>query len=464
MERQWWHDKTAYQIYPKSFRDSDGDGIGDLRGIIEKLDYLEDLGVEIVWISPFFPSPLVDQGYDVSDFYGVDPVFGTMDDMDELLREARQRNIHILIDIVLNHCSDQHEWFQEALRDLEGRYADYFYFVEQAPDGSAPSNWRSTFGGSVWEKVEGTDKYFLHIFAKEQPDLNWENPEVRKEMKSMMRWWLDRGVSGFRLDAIANLKKDLDWKSFPPDRDDGLASKQKMVDSVDGLEDFFQEIKDDVFEPYGAFTVSELSSYPAAGLGEYIGDGGYFSTMFDLSTDSMEVSGKGWYDRSPVTANNYRRAIFESIREVEGTEFKANIIENHDEPRGVSNYIPEGDVDDYSKTMLAGILFMRPGIPFIYQGQEIGMENPSFASIDDYDDVFTHNEYQVAIDAGHDPEEALNLVAKYSRDNCRTPMQWSGDEGAGFTTGTPWLHASGNQRSINVASQVDDPASVLSFY
>lgn len=464
MKKQWWHGKVAYQIYPKSFNDTNGDGVGDLRGIIEKLDYLKDLGIDIIWISPMFTSPFVDQGYDISDYQGIAPIFGTMEDMDELIAEAKKRDMHILLDLVLNHCSDEHDWFQKALADLEGEYADYFHIVDEKEDGSMPSNWCSTFGGPTWTKIPGTNKYYLHIFAKEQPDVNWENPKLRQEMYDMINWWQDKGISGFRLDAIANIKKDMEYKSFPADREDGLVSKFRMVESVSGIEVFLKELKEKTFSQIDALTVAELSSFDRAKLEEYVGDDGYFSTIFDLSTDSMEVSGNGWYDRNPITANNYRQVIYDSIREIEGIGMKANIIENHDEPRGVSHYIPEEDCNDYSKKMLAAILFMRPGLPFLFQGQEIGMENTPFETIDEFDDLFTHNEYQVALDAGIEPEQALKLVNKYSRDNGRTPMQWNNQANGGFTTGTPWLKVNPNYATINVEDQLTDENSVWAFY
>ena len=242
MDKKWWHDKVAYQIYPKSFLDTNGDGIGDLRGIINKLDYLKELGIDIVWISPVYCSPLVDQGYDISDYYNIDPRFGTMEDMDELLREAKKRDIHILMDLVVNHCSDQHEWFQKALKDPDGEYGKYFY-IREGKDGNPPCNWRSYFGGSAWEPIPGTDKYYLHLFAKEQPDLNWENPKVRREIYKMINWWLDKGLAGFRIDAIINIKKDLRFRDFPADRPDGLCSCFVMLAESGGPGEFLRELK-----------------------------------------------------------------------------------------------------------------------------------------------------------------------------------------------------------------------------
>ncbi|HHW66161.1 MAG: oligo,6-glucosidase [Epulopiscium sp.] len=463
MKKQWWHDKVAYQIYPKSFKDTNGDGIGDLRGIINKLDYLKDLGIDIIWLSPVYCSPFVDQGYDISDYYNIDPRFGTMDDMDELLAEAKKRNMYIVMDLVVNHCSDQHEWFQKALKDPDGEYGQYFYIREGKGD-QPPCNWRSYFGGSAWERIPGTNKYYLHLFAKEQPDLNWENEKVRQEIYKMVNWWLDKGLAGFRIDAIINIKKDLRFEDFPPDRDDGLCSPSKMLECADGIGTFLKELRDNTFRKYDAFTVAELFDYKEEELRNYIGEDGYFSTIFDFSTHLIGASEKGWFDRKPVTPNEYRDVIFRSKLKTENIGFLANIIENHDEPRGVSFYIPEGECNDKSKKMLATIHIMLKGIPFIYQGQEIGMTNNEFESIDEIDDIGTKNEYQVALKAGYSPKEALKIISKYSRDNARTPFHWDDSENAGFTTGKPWLVVNKNYKEINVKSQINDENSLLSYY
>ncbi|MBM7686908.1 glycoside hydrolase family 13 protein [Defluviitalea raffinosedens] len=463
MKKQWWHDKVAYQIYPKSFKDTNGDGIGDLRGIINKLDYLKDLGIDIIWLSPVYCSPFVDQGYDISDYYNIDPRFGTMDDMDELLAEAKKRNMYIVMDLVVNHCSDQHEWFQKALKDPDGEYGQYFYIREGKGD-QPPCNWRSYFGGSAWERIPGTNKYYLHLFAKEQPDLNWENEKVRQEIYKMVNWWLDKGLAGFRIDAIINIKKDLRFEDFPPDRDDGLCSPSKMLECADGIGTFLKELRDNTFRKYDAFTVAELFDYKEEELRNYIGEDGYFSTIFDFSTHLIGASEKGWFDRKPVTPNEYRDVIFRSKLKTENIGFLANIIENHDEPRGVSFYIPESECNDKSKKMLATIHIMLKGIPFIYQGQEIGMTNNEFESIDEIDDIGTKNEYQVALKAGYSPKEALKIISKYSRDNARTPFHWDDSENAGFTTGKPWLVVNKNYKEINVKSQINDENSLLSYY
>ena len=463
MERKWWHEKIAYQIYPKSFNDGNGDGIGDLRGIIEKLDYLKELGIDIVWISPIYQSPFVDQGYDISDYYKIAPEFGTMEEFDELLAEAKKRGIEIVMDLVINHCSDQHEWFQKALADPYGEYADYFYF-EKGRDGGAPSNYRSYFGGSVWEPVPGTDLYYLHLFAKEQPDLNWNNPKMKEELFAMIRWWLEKGVAGFRIDAIINIKKDPNFPNFPADGSDGLASCTKMVEEVEGVGELLEELRQKAFDPYQAFTVAEVFNMKEEELKEFVGENGHFSTMFDFSAHLLTGGEHGWYDAKPVKFSEWKRTVIESQLEVQNVGFLANIIENHDEPRGASTYLPEYAVNPRGIKMLAAVNILLRGLPFLYQGQEIGMRNCPMDSIEDYDDINTKDQYRTALEAGCTEEEALDACIRYSRDNARTPMQWSHEKEAGFTTGKPWLKVNPNYTEINVEDQLKDEDSVLYFY
>ena len=464
MKKRWWHNKTAYQIYPKSFYDSNGDGIGDLRGIIQKLDYLKDLGIGIVWISPIYQSPFIDQGYDISDYYAIDPAFGTMEDMDELLREAKKRDIAIVMDLVVNHCSDQHEWFQKALKDPFGPYGEYFY-IREGKDGNPPCNWRSYFGGSVWEPLPGYDNlFYLHMFAKEQPDLNWENPALRQEIYKMIRWWLEKGVAGFRIDAIINIKKDLRFEDFPADREDGMCAATTMLASAHGILDFLMEMKKEAFAPYNAFTIGELFDFDQQELKRYIGEDGCFESIFDFAPHLLGGSDHGWYNRRPVTMDQFRDAVFASKAISQEIGMMANIIENHDEPRGVSRYLPAEGQTEQGKKLLAAISLMGFGLPFIYQGQEIGMTNKTFHSIEEVDDISTLDEYQVALDHGYTKDKALSLIAEMSRDNARTPMQWSDGENAGFTEGTPWLKVNPNYTSINVENQMEDLYSVRSFY
>lgn len=463
MEKKWWQDKVAYQIYPKSFYDTNGDGIGDLPGIIEKLDYLKELGVDIVWLSPCYRSPLADQGYDISDYYDIDPRFGTMEDMDRLIAEAKKRDMYIVMDLVVNHCSDEHEWFKKACKDPDGKYGRFFYLRDKE-DGKLPTNWRSYFGGSVWEDLPGTNKQYLHVFHKKQPDLNWENPELREEVYKNINWWLDKGLGGFRIDAIINIKKALPMHDYEPDREDGLCSINKMLEEATGIGEFLGEMRDRTFKPHDAFSVGEVFNAKDEELPDFIGNNGYFSSMFDFNETIFGGSEKGWYDCKEITPNDYKRCCFETQAKMGDFGFVSNIIENHDEPRGVSHYIPEGDCCDTSKKMLAALNFMLRGLPFIYQGQELGMENIPFKSIDEVDDISTLDEYKVALDAGLTPEAALKAVARRSRDNARTPMQWTGEENAGFTAGTPWLRVNSNYTAINVEKETIDPNSVLNFY
>lgn len=463
MERKWWQDKVAYQIYPKSFYDTNGDGIGDLPGIIEKLDYLKELGVDIIWLSPCYRSPLADQGYDISDYYDIDPRFGTMEDMDRLIAEAKKRDMYILMDLVVNHCSDEHPWFKKACEDPDGKYGNFFYLRDKE-EGKLPTNWRSYFGGSVWEDLPGTNKQYLHVFHKKQPDLNWENPELREEVYKNINWWLDKGLGGFRIDAIINIKKALPMHDYEPDREDGLCSVGKMLEEATGIGEFLGEMRDRTFLPHDALSVGEVFNVKDEDLPAFIGENGYFSTMFDFNEAIFGGSDKGWYDSKKITPDDYKRCCFEAQAKMKDFGFLSNIIENHDEPRGVSRYIPEGDCCKESKKMLAALNFMLRGLPFIYQGQELGMENVPFQSIEEVDDISTLDEYKVALDAGLTPEEALKTVARHSRDNARTPMQWSANKNAGFTTGTPWLRVNPNYTKINAEDERKDPDSVFHFY
>lgn len=465
IEKKWWHGKTAYQIYPKSFYDTNGDGIGDLRGIICKLDYLKNLGIDIIWISPVYCSPLADQGYDISDYKNIDPHFGTMEDMDELLRESKARDMHIVMDLVVNHCSDEHEWFRKACDDPDGDYGKYFYIAD-IKDGKIPNNWRSYFGGPVWDKLPGhEDKVYMHLFHKKQPDLNWENPKLRREVYDMINWWLEKGIAGFRIDAIMNIKKADIYTCYPPDREDGLVSIGTMLRDAVGIDEFLHEMKEETFAKYGAFTVGEVFTDREDVLQAFIGEDGHFSTMFDFSETLYGKDHAGWYRSQPVVwGDDFKKCVFETQRKLGDIGFISNIIENHDEPRGVSHYLPKDCVNDDGKKMLAMVMMMMRGLPFIYQGQELGMSNVTFLSIDEINDCNTLDEYQVAINAGLSPGEALEVVSYFSRDNARTPFQWDNTENAGFTTGTPWLKVNPNYREINCADQTNRQGSVWSWY
>ena len=463
MQKKWWHDKVAYQIYPKSFCDTNGDGIGDLRGIISKLDYLKELGVDIIWLSPIYKSPFVDQGYDISDYYAIAEEFGTMEEFDELLAEAKKRDMYLIMDLVVNHCSDKHEWFQKALADPDGPYADYFYF-RKGKNGNPPSNYRSYFGGNCWEPVPGSDKYYFHMFAKEQPDLNWENPKLREEIYRMINWWLDKGLAGFRIDAIINIKKDLAFPDMEPDGDDGLASCWRMVENVEGVDELLEDLKNHTFAKKDAFTVGEVFNIGVEDLPDFIGENGHFSTIFDFSAHMLSDGEHGWYDAPPISFDAWKKAITDSQMRVQNVGFEANIIENHDEPRGVSRFLPNYAQNADGAKMLGTVSVLLRGIPFIYQGQEIGMQNARWNSVDEFDDISTKDQYRVAREAGLSDAEALAVCSVMSRDNARTPMQWKDAPQAGFTSGTPWLKVNDNYPVINVEKEEGQLDSVLHYY
>lgn len=463
MQKKWWHDKVAYQIYPKSFCDTNGDGIGDLRGIISKLDYLKELGVDIIWLSPIYKSPFVDQGYDISDYYAIAEEFGTMEEFDELLAEAKKRDMYLIMDLVVNHCSDKHEWFQKALADPDGPYADYFYF-RKGKNGNPPSNYRSYFGGNCWEPVPGSDKYYFHMFAKEQPDLNWENPKLREEIYRMINWWLDKGLAGFRIDAIINIKKDLAFPDMEPDGDDGLASCWRMVENVEGVDALLEDLKNHTFAQKDAFTVGEVFNIGVEDLPDFIGENGHFSTIFDFSAHMLSDGKHGWYDAPPISFDAWKKAITDSQMRVQNVGFEANIIENHDEPRGVSRFLPDYAQNADGAKMLGTVSVLLRGIPFIYQGQEIGMQNARWNSVDEFDDISTKDQYRVAREAGLSDAEALAVCSVMSRDNARTPMQWKDAPQAGFTSGTPWLKVNDNYPVINVEKEEGQLDSVLHYY
>lgn len=461
---KWWKEAVVYQIYPKSFCDSNSDGIGDIKGIISKLDYLKYLGINVIWISPMYKSPMADNGYDISDYYQIDEKFGTMEDMDNLIKQAKLRNIKIIMDLVVNHSSDEHIWFKKAIKDLNSKYTDY-YIIKDGINNNPPTNWRSIFGGSVWEKIENTNKYYLHVFAKKQPDLNWENAELREEIYKMINFWLDKGLGGFRIDAITYIKKDSEFKSLPADGIDGLSNVDKSCLNQSGIEVFLKELKTKTFDKYDCMTVAEAPGVPYNNLDKFISDDGFFSMIFDFSYADLDLNENGeWYKQADWTVNQLRELIFKSQTEVQKVGWGALYLENHDQPRSINKYVPEQDISYYSKTMLATMYFMLRGTPFIYQGQEIGMENCIMDNINEFDDISTYGQYEMALEEGLNQRDALKLVNKRSRDNARTPFQWNNDNNCGFTDNKPWIKINNNYKVINAKSQIDNPNSVFSFY
>ena len=462
-KNKWWKNAVVYQIYPKSFQDSDGDGIGDIPGIISRLDYLKKLGIDAIWLSPVYRSPQDDNGYDISDYQDIEPMFGTMEDMEQLFAEAKKRGIRIMMDLVLNHTSDEHRWFLEAKKSKDNPYHDY-YVWRDGEEGIYPNDMNSAFGGPAWEWVPELGQYYFHQFSVKQPDLNWENPKLRQKLYDMINWWLEKGLSGFRIDAIINIKKDPAFPDFAPDGTDGLASCIKMVENVEGVGELLEDLKKNTFEKYDAFTVGEVFNMKSDELPAFIGENGHFSTIFDFSAHCLSEGMHGWYDAPEIEFSKWREAIVRSQLEIQKYGFEANIIENHDEPRGASRFLPAYAQNPAGVKMLGTVSVLLRGIPFIYQGQEIGMKNAEWSCMEEFDDINTKDQYQVAVRAGLSEREALEICGKMSRDNARTPVQWSGAENAGFTTGTPWLKVNSDYREINVAAQENDPDSVLNYY
>lgn len=463
IKKKWWNEKIAYQIYPRSFYDTNGDGIGELRGIIEKLDYIKKLGTDMVWISPIYKSPMKDNGYDIADYYDIDPVFGTMDDMDELLKKAETMGIKILMDLVVNHCSSEHEWFKKAMKDPLGEYGSYF-IIKEGVEGKAPNNWRSIFGGSVWEPIEGTPYYYYHTFAKEQPDLNWENPKLRQEIYDMMNWWLEKGLGGFRVDAITYIKKDQSYKNLPSDGPDGLADLGEVSSNYPGIEVFLKEMRQNTFDVYDAFSVAEMSGVNAQKLRDYIGPDGLFASIFDFSYMELDIIDYQWYRPIEVKPSKLREKLYESQMMAEEAEcWLAVVLENHDQPRALDKWFKKEDICYESASMLATMNILLRGIPFIYQGEEIGMTNSHFDDIHEYEDVMLWGQYQRALKEGCTEEECLDMANRRCRDHARTPMQWDDSRCAGFTEGEPCFPVNTNYREVNVSVQ-ENGKSLLNYY
>lgn len=462
---EWWKESVVYQIYPRSFRDANQDGVGDLLGIQERLPYLKQLGVDVLWLSPVYKSPMVDGGYDIADYQDIDPMFGTMADMDRLIEAADQQGMKLLMDLVVNHTSDQHDWFQQALADPQSKYRDWYIFREGVA-GQPPNNWRSYFGGSVWTAVPGEENmFYFHCFAPQQPDLNWENPDVREAIIEMINWWLDKGLGGFRIDAILNLKKTIQYGEFPPDGEDGLCWVGRYILNQPGILDWLQELDRRTFRAHQSFTVAE-ADVPFADLPQYIGEDGVFRMVFDFSYTDIDVPETGeWHQQSGWQVADLREAIFANELMTQKVGWGAKYLENHDQPRSINKYIPAADISDTSKKMLATLFMMLHGTPFIYQGQELGMENIMMDSLADYDDLATLDQYQRAVLSGISEEEAFYGLFKRSRDNSRTPMQWDDSPQAGFTeAATSWMKVNPNYPAINVAVEEQDPASVFHYY
>ncbi len=461
----WWQTGAVYQVYPKSFLDTTGSGTGDIRGITSKLDYIHELGANAIWLTPVYPSPMVDNGYDISDYTAIGENFGTMSDFDELISEAGKRDIRIVMDLVFNHCSDQHEWFKESKRSRDNQKSDWFIWRDPKPDGTAPTNWRSIFGGSAWEYCPERKQYYLHTFAKEQPDLNWENPEVRRALYDAANFWLSKGVGGFRIDAITYIKKPAEFLDGKPDAEDGTVNVHNMTANQPGILDFLHEFKRNVRDGHDIFTVGEANGVSANELPLWVGENGVFDMLFEFSHVTLPFNdAEIWCQSGDWTLTDLKRVISDSQKSTANNGWYPSFFENHDQPRGVNHFFPENADPVKAAKSLGTILLTMRGTPFIYQGQELGMTNYEWKNIDEIDDIQTKGQYELALKEGFTPDKAMKFVRFFTRDNARTPMQWTAGKNAGFTSGTSWLPVNPNYITVNAQSESADEDSVLSWY
>ncbi|MCG2488460.1 alpha-glucosidase [Staphylococcus epidermidis] len=460
MKRNWWKEAVAYQVYPRSFNDSNGDGIGDLPGLIEKLDYLENLGIDVIWLSPMYPSPNDDNGYDISDYKGIMSEFGTMDDFDQLLSSIHQRGMKLILDLVVNHTSDEHPWFIESKSSKASAKRNWYIWADPKPDGSEPNNWESIFNGSTWEFDESTKQYYFHLFSKKQPDLNWENPDVRQAVFDMMNWWFEKGIDGFRVDAITHIKKNFEAGDLPIPDGKKFAPAFDVDMNQPGIEEWLQEMKDKSLSRYDIMTVGEANGVTPNDAEEWVGEEkGKFNMIFQFEHLGLWSTGDTKFD-----VKSYKQVLNRWQKQLENVGWNALFIENHDQPRRVSTW---GDDKNYwyeSATSHATAYFLQQGTPFIYQGQEIGMTNYPFESIESFNDVAVKTEYQIVKKEGGDVNQLLDKYKMENRDNARTPMQWNNSINGGFTTGKPWFHVNPNYTEINVKQQLNDKFSILSYY
>ena len=460
MHRKWWKEAVAYQVYPRSFNDSNNDGIGDLPGIIEKLDYLKDLGIDVIWLSPMYQSPNDDNGYDISDYRAIMDEFGTMEDFDRLLKEVHHKGMRLILDLVVNHTSDEHPWFIESKSSKDNPKREWYIWKDPKEDGSEPNNWESIFNGSAWEYDELTNQYYFHLFSKKQPDLNWGNPEVRNAVFEMMNWWFDKGIDGFRVDAITHIKKTFEAGDLPLPEGKSYAPAFDVDMNQPGIQPWLQEMKDKSLSQYDIMTVGEANGVNPDNAKEWVGEEeGKFNMIFQFEHLGLWSTGDSKFD-----VKSYKTILNRWQKSLEDVGWNALFIENHDQPRRVSTW---GDDKQYwyeSATSHAVTYFLQQGTPFIYQGQEIGMTNYPFDSIETFNDVAVKNEYNIVKAQGGDVNALLNKYKMENRDNSRTPMQWDQSTNGGFANGTPWFPVNPNYKTINVEQQNHDPQSILQFY
>lgn len=461
VSKQWWKEIVAYQVYPRSFYDSNGDGIGDLPGLIEKLDYLKELGIDLIWVCPVFDSPNDDNGYDIRDYKAILDEFGTMEDCDRLIEEVHKRDMKIIFDLVVNHTSDEHEWFIESRSSKDNPYRDYYIWHEGDEEGNRPNNWESIFSGSVWEYDEQTEEYYMHVFSKKQPDLNWENPAVRQDVYSLINWWLDKGIDGFRVDAISHIKKREGFPDMPNPLNKDVVPSYDGHMNQPGIDKFLTELAAETFNNYDIMTVGEANGVSIKDAEQWVGEeSGYFDMIFQFEALGLW----GERDGEVFDLRDYKQVLTKWQEGLDGIGWNALYIENHDLIRAVSAMGDDGTLRKTSAKALGMMYFFMQGTPFIYQGQEIGMTNVQFEELTDYDDIQSVNRARQMMEEGTPREEAMNYIYASSRDNVRTPMQWNAQPEAGFTTGTPWLGVNPNYADINVAESLKDPNSIYHFY
>lgn len=464
MHKKWWKESVVYQIYPRSFMDSNGDGIGDLQGIISKLDYLKKLGVDVIWLSPVYESPNDDNGYDISDYQAIMREFGTMGDWDELLKEIHHRDMKLIMDLVVNHSSDEHKWFVEAKKSKENPYRDY-YIWRKGKDGKEPNNWYSNFGGSAWQYDEQTDEYFLHLFSKKQPDLNWENPKLRNEIYEMMQWWLEKGIDGFRMDVINFISKPEEMPDGEPKLGKKYASGSKYYRNGPRIHEYLQEMNEKVLSNYDVMTVGEMPGVTPELAEIYTQEENKeLNMVFQFEHMGLDNGPNGKWDLKPLDLLDLKKNLTKWQKALEDKGWNSLYFNNHDQPRIVSRFGNDGDLRVESAKMLATLLHMMKGTPYIYQGEEIGMTNVQFDSIEDYQDIEIHQFYQDQLEDGMPVEKIMESIYAKGRDNSRTPMQWGNTENAGFTTGTPWIKVNDNYKKINAEDAITDPNSIYHYY
>ncbi|MEC0241510.1 alpha-glucosidase [Paenibacillus dokdonensis] len=463
MEQAFWKEAVVYQIYPRSFKDSNGDGIGDLQGIHSKLDYLKELGVDVIWLSPVYKSPNDDNGYDISDYYDIMDEFGTLQDWEELLAGLHNRGMKLMMDLVVNHSSDEHAWFMESRSSKDNPYRDYYIWRPGHEDGTAPNNWTSFFSGSAWQYDDTTAEYYLHLFTKKQPDLNWENPKLRQSIYDMMTFWLDKGVDGFRMDVINLISK---VPGLPDDGKEGLSDGSPYYMNGPRIHEFLREMNEQVLSKYEVMTVGEAPGATVEEAIKYTGkDRHELQMVFQFEHMDVDSGAEGKWDLVPWTLPKLREVLHKWQTGLAEDGWNSLYLNNHDQPRMVSRFGNDKEYRGESAKMLATLLHTLKGTPYIFQGEELGMTNVKFISIEEYRDVEIHNMYnEKVVQGGADPGTIMQAIETKGRDNARTPMQWNTEANAGFTTGTPWISVNPNYTEINAEAAVADPESIFHYY